>query len=228
MDDNKNTTYPLKADGKASVAIFAVVSIVFVGSCFLSRAVFRIEDFALRCTLNLLQIAIDSITLPIVAMKLTSQERKLLPTKRRLWLQVLIGFALATVLCLIFRIIPILCGQSFPGSYKEMSLPDIIFYSVKVMIFVGIGEEILFRGYIQNQFEIWLKKFKWLAPLICAILFGLCHFINGTLQNVLAAMFCGCVFGYSKFFIKDCTLLSVMIAHGLYDFSLMFLTGFMP
>lgn len=222
----KERLFPVKADGKLSVAIFAIVSIVFIGSCFLSRAIFHIEDYALRCTLNLLQIAIDSIAIAVVAMKLTSQERKLLPTKRRLWLQILIGFGLAAVLCLIFRIIPILCGQSFPGSYKEMPLSEIIFYSVKVIIFVGIGEEVLFRGYIQNQFEIWLKKFKWLAPLIAAILFGLCHFINGTLQNVLAATFCGCVFGYSKFSIKDCTLLSVIIAHGMYDFSLMFLTGF--
>ena len=223
----KKRLFPVKADGAASVVIFAIVLIVFVGSTFLSRVIFRIENYPLRCTLNLLQIAIDSFAIPIVAMKLTSQEEKLLPTKRRLWLQVLIGLGLAVVLCLLLRIIPILCRQSFSGSYKEMSLPDFIFYSIKVILFVGIGEEVLFRGYIQNQFEIWLKKFKWLAPLIAAILFGICHFINGTLNNVLVGLFCGCVFGYAKYFIKDCSLLSVAIGHGFYDFSLMFFTGFM-
>lgn len=223
----KKRLLPVKADGKASVVIFAIVLIVFVGSTFLSWAIYRIENFALRCTLNLLQIAIDSFAIPIVAMKLTSQERKLIPTKRRLWLQILIGFGLAAVLCLIFRIIPILCGYNVPGSYKDMSLPEIIFNSVKLIIFIGFGEEIFFRGYIQNQFEIWLKKFKWLAPLITAILFGAVHFINGTLNNVVAAALCGCIFGYAKYFIKDCSLLSVAIGHGFYDFSLMFFTSIM-
>lgn len=222
----KKPLFPVKADGKASIVIFAIVMTVFVGSTFLSRVIFRIENFALRCTLNLLQIAIDSIVIPIVAMKLTSQEKTLFPTKRRLWLQVLIGFGLAALLCLIFRIIPILCGQRFSGSYKEMSLSEIIFNSVKMIVFVGFGEEIIFRGYIQNQFEIWLKKCKWLSPMITAILFGLGHFINGTFNNVLVGLFCGCVFGYAKYFIKDCSLLSVAIGHGFYDFSLMFFTGF--
>ena len=69
----KKRLFPVKADGAASVVIFAIVLIVFVGSTFLSRVIFRIENYPLRCTLNLLQIAIDSFAIPIVAMKLTSQ-----------------------------------------------------------------------------------------------------------------------------------------------------------
>lgn len=95
------------------------------------------------------------------------------------------------------------------------------------ILFVGIGEEIVFRGYIQNQFTVWLKKCKWLAPLIAALLFGIWHVINGSIAQVIFTTLIGCVFGYAKHYIKYCSLLSVITAHGLYDFSLVILTCFM-
>ena len=163
----------------------------------------------------------------VVAIELTGQEKLLLPTKRRLWLQILIGVGIAAGLCFVVGIIPILCGQSMVGSHMEMSVGKLLLVAVEEILFVGVGEEIVFRGYIQNQFEIWLKKCKWLAPLIAAAIFGLWHLINGSLIQVLFATAIGCVLGYSKYFIKDCSLLSVIIAHGLYDFSLVLLASFL-
>ena len=163
----------------------------------------------------------------VVAMKVTAQEKKLLPTKNRLWLQILIGVAFAAVLCFLMGIVPILCGTSIIGSHTEPSAGFLAISAVQDILFVGVCEEIVFRGYVQNQFEVWLKKCKWLAPLIAAVLFGLWHIINGSLIQVLFTTLIGCVLGYSKYFIKDCTLLTVVIAHGLYDFSLVLLTCFM-
>ena len=226
MDDKKNSIFPVNADSKYAVIIFFIALTLIVGLTFSLWGIWLIDTYAMRICLTLLVTALFAAVAG-VAMKLTAQENKLLPTKHRLWLQILIGFAIAAVLCLTFGIIPILCGTSFVGSHTEPSAGFLVISAVQDILFVGLGEEIVFRGYVQNQFEIWLKKCKWLAPLIAAVLFGLWHIINGSLIQVLFTTLGGCVFGYCKYFIKDCSLLSVIIAHGLYDFSLVLLTCFM-
>lgn len=216
--------FPVSAESKSSVLIFIISIVLVIALTFSMWAIKLATIYALRMSLTLIVITVYT-AVAVVAMKLTGQQRKLVPTKRRLWLQILIGIAIAALLCLVMAVIPILCGQSI-GSHTEMSAGQLVIVAVEDLIFVGIGEEVLFRGYIQNQFEIWLKKHKWLAPLIAAAIFGLWHIINGSLLQVLLTTLIGCVIGYSKYFIKDCTLLSVIIAHGLYDFSLVLITCF--
>ena len=226
MEDNKKSIFPVNADSKNAVIIFLIALALIVGLTFSLWGVWSIDVSALRMCLTLLVTAAFAVV-AVVAMKLTGQESKLLPTKRRLWLQILIGVAFAAVLCFFMGILPILCGTSIIGSHTEPTAGFLLFSAVQDILFIGVCEEIVFRGYIQNQFEIWLKKCKWLAPLIAAVLFGLWHIINGSLIQVLLTTLIGCVFGYSKYFIKDCSLLSLIIAHGLYDFSLVLLTCFM-
>ena len=225
MEDNKSR-FPVDAESKSAVIIFLIALALIIGLTFSLWGVWVINIYAVRMCLTLLVTAAFA-AVAVVAMKLTGQEKKLLPTKNRLGIQVLIGFAFAAVLCFLMGILPILCGTSIIGSHTEPSAGFLIISAVQDILFVGVCEEIVFRGYVQNQFEIWLKKCKWLAPLIAAVLFGLWHIINGSLIQVLLTTLIGCVFGYSKYFIKDCSLLSLIIAHGLYDFSLVLLTCFM-
>ena len=226
MEDEKQSIIPVNADSKYAVIIFLVALALIVGLTFSLWGVWLIDIYAVRLCLNLLVIAAFA-AVAVVAMKLTAQESKLLPRKRRSWLQILIGLAIAVVLCFVMGIVPILCGTSIIGSHTEPSAGFFAVSAVQDILFVGVCEEIVFRGYVQNQFEIWLKKCKWLAPLISGVLFGLWHIINGSLFQVLLTTLIGCVFGYSKYFIKDCSLLSLIMAHGLYDFSLVLLTCFM-
>ena len=226
MEDNKKSIFPVNAESKSSVVIFLIALALIVGLTFSLWGIWLINIYAVKLCLTLLVTAAYA-AVAVIAMKLTAQEKKLLPTKNRLWLQILIGVAFAAVLCFLMGIVPILCGTSIIGSHTEPSAGFLAISAVQDILFVGVCEEIVFRGYVQNQFEIWLKKCKWLAPLIAAILFGLWHIINGSLIQMLFTTLIGCVFGYSKYFIKDCTLLTVIIAHGLYDFSLVLLTCFM-
>ena len=226
MEDEKKSIFPVSADGKWSVVILIVALALIVGLTFSMWGIALIGTYAVRLCLILLAIA-SYAAVAVVAMKLTAQERLLVPTKHRLWLQILIGVAIAAVLCLLMGIVPILCGTSLIGSHTKPSAGFLAISAVEDILFVGVCEEIVFRGYVQNQFEIWLKKCKWLSPLIAGVLFGLWHIINGNIIQVMFTTLLGCVFGYCKYFIKDCSLLSVIIAHGLYDFSLVLLTCFM-
>jgi len=222
----KISRLPASAESKQSVIVFFVALILIVGFTFLARVLKYVNSYAGRVCLNLL-IIVAYTAVAVVAMILTRQQKELLPTKNKLWLQILLGVGLAAVLCFFIGILPILCGTSLVGSHTDPSAVYILTSAVQDILFVGVGEEIVFRGYIQNQFAVWLKKCKWLSPLIAAALFGLWHIINGSLIQVLFTTAIGCVFGYAKYFIKDCSLLSVTIAHGLYDFSLVLLTCFM-
>lgn len=218
--------FPVSADGKYSVIVFFAALLLIVGLTCLIWVIALVESYAAWISLVLLVTAAYT-AVAVIAMVLTGQAKKLLPTKKRLWLQILFGIGIAAVLCFIMGIVPILCGTSLIGSHADMSAGLIIINGVQDILFVGVGEEIVFRGYVQNQFEIWLKKRKWLAPLIASAIFGLWHIINGSLIQVLLTAIIGCVFGYTKYFIKDCSLLSEIIAHGLYDFSLVLLACFM-
>ncbi len=226
MENKKQSIFPVNADSKSAVVIFLIALALIVGLTFSLWGVWLINISALRMCLTLLVTAAFGV-IAVFAMKLTGQEKKLLPTKHRLWLQILIGVVFAAVLCLSIGIVPILCGTNIIGSHTEPSAGFLAISAVQDILFIGVCEELVFRGYIQNQFEIWLKKCKWLSPLIAAVLFGLWHIINGSLFQVLLTTLIGCVFGNSKYFIKDCSLLSLIIAHGLYDFSLVLLTCFM-
>lgn len=224
-ENNKKTSFPVNSDSIYSVIIFIISLILIVGITFLMWTIRMIDTYAARLCVNLL-IIVAFTAVAVTAIFLTGQQKILLPSKNKLWLQILIGVGIAVLLCFFIGILPILCGTSLIGSHSDMSVGNILFAAMQDILFVGVGEEIVFRGYVQNQFSIWLKKCKWLAPLIAAVLFGFWHLINGSLIQVLFTAVIGCVFGYAKYFIKDCSLLSVIIAHGLYDFSLVLLTCF--
>lgn len=132
--------------------------------------------------------------------------------------QYLWGLAVFAFLSLTVAVIPILCGGSLIGGHFESPVGDIIYYVVFYIIFVGPVEELIFRGYMQELLADILPKHKWLSAVIASALFGLWHLINGSLIQVLFTFAIGLVFGLSKYFIKNCTLISVSLGHGLYDF----------
>lgn len=217
--------FPISASSKSAIVIFITVILIIAGMTFLMWAIRLMDTYIARLCLTMIVIVAYTMV-AIIAMIVTGQFNQLLPNKEKLGLQILIGVSIAAALCLVFGIIPILCGTSLIGSHSDIPMDRMVLIAIQDILFVGVGEEIVFRGYIQNQLTIWLKS-KWLAPLFAAVLFGLWHLINGSIIQVLFTTMIGCIFGYSKYCIKHCSLLSVIIAHGLYDFSLVLLTCFM-
>ncbi len=83
-----------------------------------------------------------------------------------------------------------------------------------VAMLAGVGEELLFRGVLQ----IWMAQ-RWgeVAGLFVSnLLFGFCHAV--TVTYVLLAFCMGVYFGLLMDAPAERSLLSPMIAHGLYDF----------
>lgn len=225
VEMSNRKVFPVSPNSKYAIVIFISVIVLIIGITFSMWGIRLINTYIARLCLTMFVI-VAYTTIAIVAMILTGQSKELLLNKEKLGSQILIGVGIAAVLCLVIGMIPILCGISFIGSHSDIPIDRMMIIAIQDILFVGVGEEIVFRGYIQNQFTIWLKS-KWLAPLFAAVLFGFWHLINGSIIQVLFTTIIGCIFGYAKYFIKNCSLLSVIIAHGLYDFSLVLLTCFM-
>ncbi len=81
-----------------------------------------------------------------------------------------------------------------------------------ISVLAGVGEEMLFRGMMQDLFATWMPPVA--AVVLASVLFGLMHAVTVT-YAVLAALigvYLGAVYWWTD------NLLSPMIAHGLYDF----------
>jgi membrane protease YdiL (CAAX protease family) len=82
-----------------------------------------------------------------------------------------------------------------------------------IALLAGLGEEMLFRGVIQELFSRWFNV--WIGLIVGSLLFGAMHSITFTyaLLAALMGVYLGVVWLYA-----DHNLLVVVISHALYDF----------
>lgn len=103
--------------------------------------------------------------------------------------------------------------------FRECTIADLAL----IAVLAGLGEELLFRGFLQEAFGLWLGK--WPALAVVSVLFGLMHSI--TLTYTLLATAAGAYLGWLA--LERGGLLSAVIAHTLYDFvALVYLLRFAP
>lgn len=138
-------------------------------------------------------------------------------TSENLGRQVLIGIGLALITSGVLTVIPILLGfKSMVGSTNYTQAWQFAYEFVYAVLGVALAEELIFRGYIFKKL-LEIHANRWFAIIISSLLFGLFHIFSGNiLQMVLTALigFLYCLFREK---IKDCTLLSLIILHGIYD-----------
>jgi membrane protease YdiL (CAAX protease family) len=93
-------------------------------------------------------------------------------------------------------------------------------------IFVGFSEEFIFRGYFFSRIETAAHS-KLIAVLASSLLFGLWHFPNGFDPLKVAVTFgFGLIYGFARWKIKDCSVYSLSVAHGLHDMAITVLSYF--
>jgi membrane protease YdiL (CAAX protease family) len=118
-----------------------------------------------------------------------------------------------------FIIIPLLCGadKSDVLGFKARSLAILIYYIVKNMVFVGMGEELVWRGYFYVRLKEITGSGAW-TVVISSILFGLWHYpVGQNILQVLMVTVLGLIYGLARLKIKNCSVLATGIAHGLHD-----------
>jgi membrane protease YdiL (CAAX protease family) len=91
-----------------------------------------------------------------------------------------------------------------------------------ISLLAGVGEEMLFRGLMQDLFSHWINL--WLAVILASVLFGLMHAVTPTyaLLATLIGVYLGVVYVWTG------NLLAPIIAHGLYDFVVLLYLAYTP
>ncbi|MFA9422746.1 MAG: CPBP family intramembrane glutamic endopeptidase [Sedimentibacter sp.] len=100
---------------------------------------------------------------------------------------------------------------------KANNLTTIIYNIFFFILFVGMGEEILFRGYFMERIKSVSGSKVW-SVIITSAVFGFWHFPGGHAYiQVLLTTALGAFYGISLYKVKNCSVLSLGIAHGLYN-----------
>ncbi len=139
-------------------------------------------------------------------------------SKEKIVCQVLIGLGIALCMSFVFTVIPHLAGKSdwvnnqHQYQYMWQFLYDFIYY----IFTIALVEEFVFRGFFYTKLKT-LFGSSTSAIISSSILFGLFHFLGGNVTQLIATGIIGAILCLCRVKIKNCTLLSLIIAHGVYD-----------
>lgn len=138
-------------------------------------------------------------------------------TNENILRQIFIGILIALFMSAILTMLPILLGyKDLVGSTSYTKTWQFTYEFVYRIFGVALVEELIFRGYIFYKL-LEIKNSKAFAIMISSLLFGLFHILNGNLLQVLITAVIGFLYCIFREKIKGCTLLSLIIAHGIYD-----------
>ena len=137
--------------------------------------------------------------------------------KEKIPLQILTGVWLAIFMSLVLTVLPIALGfKNMVGdtSYSQPWL--LVFELVYSILGVALAEELIFRGYIFYKL-LAVRDSKRFAIVLSSVLFGLFHGFSGNLIQVFLTAGIGLLLCLFREKVRGCTLLSLIVAHGLYD-----------
>lgn len=144
-------------------------------------------------------------------------------TKDKMFGQVLIGVGLGLGMSLVLTLLPHLLGYGdwVDNGTRYTQLWQFIFEITYCVLAIAAVEELVFRGFAYKKIMDFCGK-EYLAIVGSSILFGLSHIFNGNLIQVVLTSLIGMFWCICRQKIKNCTLISLIIAHGLYDFMITF------
>jgi membrane protease YdiL (CAAX protease family) len=130
-------------------------------------------------------------------------------------LQIVWALALFAMLTVLFVGLPVLFGQALSDMVPTRD--SLLFAIPYKLLFVGFAEELLFRGYFLNSLTRLINS-KIASVILSSILFGLWHFIlSGSIFQVIVTTTIGLIIAFPRAYAKNCSIVSVSLAHGLYD-----------
>ena len=198
-----------KRVGILFISITLIAGITFLGGLCMSMKALWVRIVLLALT----NLCIGAVA--VIAMKMTGIKPDLDLKNIK---QYGIGIAIALSLSLTIAVIPAICGVSLVGLHQKFSWFGIIYNFLNCFLIIGPVEELVFRVYIQETLVSFFENRKYIGVVLSALVFGLWHFINGSIIQVLFTFGIGLVFGTCKHLIKNCKYPGLALGHGLYDF----------
>lgn len=91
-----------------------------------------------------------------------------------------------------------------------------------MLLIIGPGEEIFWRGYLQRQFSA--KWGQWTGLVLALVIYTGIHVLTGNFMLVMAALICGLFWGW--LYMRYKSMLINVISHTLWDISVFLLLPF--
>lgn len=198
---------------------FALTLAAIYGVNLFSKTVFT--TLPLGAKLVLMPVLTLAAALPTALILIIRRDRlsTLHIEKRTLIKQLLIGTALAVGLSIVLTLVPHLFDLHdwVGGSGKDQPLWYIAFHLFYAVFAVGLSEEFIFRCFLYEKPKRIVKSDLW-TVVISSVLFGLFHcFTGGGIAQIVCTALIGAIFALARLKIKDCTIVSLIVMHGVYD-----------
>jgi len=136
---------------------------------------------------------------------------------------ILIGISSAILLYIIFYLGNIVSGFIFPfkdsqvlSVYSNKSNGNLILIGSLLFFVIGPGEEIYWRGFIQNTLSKKIGETR--GYILSVLLYAGVHIVTGNVMLVIAALVCGIYWGC--LYKKEKSLIPVIISHAIWDLTI--------
>lgn len=138
--------------------------------------------------------------------------------KDKICLQIIIGILIGIIMSVTLTLIPHLLGfGKFVDCGKRYKYLWQFFYEFIYCIFtIGFVEEFVFRGFIYEKIRRISQK-NIIAIIGSSILFGIFHLFSGNIVQMLMTTCIGTFLCFCRLKVKNCTTLSLITGHGIYD-----------
>lgn len=146
--------------------------------------------------------------------------------KDKILRQIFIGIVIACIMSIFITLIPILIfgKENTYSSYNFKYVWQYVYQFIYLTAGVALTEEFIFRGYLLNNIKK-ISNNSIIPIIITSLLFGLFHIFSGNVVQIIITSFIGLILVVCKEKIKECSLLSLIIAHGLYDWLIVLFTA---
>ena len=157
---------------------------------------------------------------PLILMCINKEKlREYFQGRGKLVLQILIGLGIGLGMSFFLTLIPHLMGF---GSFVDNGTrhDQFIEFVIELIYFVfsvAFVEEFVFRGFIFRRLRN-LTGNDVVSLIISSVMFGLLHVFSGNIIQIVITSLLGAFWCFCRLKIKNCSLLSLIIAHGVYDF----------
>ncbi len=147
-------------------------------------------------------------------------------TKNKLGVQILWGLPIGAAMSVVLTLMPHLLGfgEYFSSGKNYQYLWQFVYELFYCVLAIGAVEEFVFRGFIYEQIKK-IGKNETTAVIASSVLFGLFHIFGGNILQMLMTAVIGAFFCACRLKIKNCTILSLIVAHGFYDWLIVLWTA---
>ena len=127
---------------------------------------------------------------------------------------ILIGVAMSFVLTLIPHLLGL--GKYVDSGERYEYLWQFIFDFFYCIVAIGFVEEFVFRGFVYEKIKAISQK-DMTAIIGSSVLFGVFHIFSGNIVQMIMTACIGAFFCLCRLKVKNCSTLSLIIGHGVYD-----------